>query len=411
MARIARRPLLGGLTALAFGAPALAQQAEGGNSLRLGALFPFTGPLALLGDEHFRGLELAAEERNAAGGLLGKPIRLVRGDAAEAAQAQAEVKRLQGTERVVALFGTCASPLSFAATQAAELQGVPYIELGAVADPITDRGFRLLVRTCPRASEVGRMAVEAVAEPLSTAWNKPPGSLAVAVLHEDSLYGQSVAGAQEAQLKARGMALAERLTYSIRSVEWPPLVQRLKDLKTEVLLHTGYQNDILLLYRGFHEAGWRPRMVVGAGAGYSLTDTAHAIGPDFEGTLNVDVPQFEVNERLAPGVKPFLELYRKRYGSDPRSGSSMSNYVGARAAFDAIQRAAATEKEKIRAALQATDIAEGGTTNGWGIRFDEKGQNTRARPILLQWQGGRQVAVGPAEAAVAPLKGRMGAVG
>ena len=183
MARIARRPLLGGLTALAFGAPALAQQAEGGNSLRLGALFPFTGPLALLGDEHFRGLELAAEERNAAGGLLGKPIRLVRGDAAEAAQAQAEVKRLQGTERVVALFGTCASPLSFAATQAAELQGVPYIELGAIADPITDRGFRLLVRTCPRASEVGRMAVDAVAEPLSAAWNKPLGGLSVAVLH------------------------------------------------------------------------------------------------------------------------------------------------------------------------------------------------------------------------------------
>ena len=182
----------------------------------------------------------------------------------------------------------------------------------------------------------------------------------------------------------------------------------MRGIGADVLLHAGYQNDILLLYRGMREAGWMPRMVIGAGAGYSLTDTAHAVGPDFEGTLNVDVPQFEVNDRLAPGVKPFIELYRKRYGSDPRSGHSLANCVGARAAFDAIQRAAQPDRERIRAALLATDVAEGATANGWGIRFDEKGQNQRARPLLLQWQGGKQVAVAPSEAAVAPLRARMG---
>ncbi|MDO9709556.1 ABC transporter substrate-binding protein [Paracraurococcus lichenis] len=411
MARIARRPLLGGLAALAAAArPAGAQQAEA-NSTRLGALFPFTGPLALLGDEHFRGLELAAEERNVAGGLLGKPIRLVKGDAADPAQATAEAKRLMGAERALVLFGTCASPLSFAATQAAELQGVPYVELGAVADPITERGFRLLFRTAPRASEIGRIAVDAIADLLAPAWGLPPEALKIALLHEDSLYGQSVAAAEEAQLKARGLPIAEKLGYTLRSLEAAPIVQRLRGMAADVLLHVGYQNDILLLYRGLREAGWRPRMVIGAGAGYSLVDTAHAIGPEFEGTLNVDVPQFEVNDRVAPGVKPFLELYRKRYGSEPRSGHSLANYVGARAAFDAIQRANAPDRDRIRAALAATDVPEGGTANGWGIRFDEKGQNQRARPLLLQWQGGRLVAVAPAEAATAPLKAQMGAVG
>ncbi|MCB4821735.1 ABC transporter substrate-binding protein [Roseicella aerolata] len=411
MVRIDRRRLLGGLAAVAAATrPALAQQAEG-NSTRLGALFPFTGPLALLGDEHFRGLELAAEERNAIGGLLGRPIRLMKGDAADPAQAQAEVKRLMGPERSIAVFGTCASPLAFAASQAAELQGIPYIELGAIADPITERGFRLLFRTGPRASEVGRLAVDAIADLLAPAWALPAETLKIALLHEDSLYGQSVATAEEAHLKARGLPLAEKLGYTLRSTEWAPIIQRLRGIGADVLLHAGYQNDILLLYRGLREAAWRPRMVIGAGAGYSLTDTAHAIGPDFEGTLNVDVPQFEVNDRFAPGVKPFLELYRKRYGSEPRSGHSLANYVGARAAFDAIQRAAAPDRDRIRAALAATDLPEGGTANGWGIRFDEKGQNQRARPLLLQWQGGKQVAVAPNEAAMAPLRAQMGAVG
>lgn len=411
MAPIARRPLLGGLAAVAAGArQAAAQQAEPG-STRLGALFPFTGPLALLGDEHFRGLELAAEERNTAGGLLGRPIRLMRGDASDAAQAQAEVKRLIGPERCIAVFGTCASPLSFAATQAAELQGVPFVELGAIADPITERGFRLLFRTAPRASEVARIAVDAIPDLLAPAWATSPALLRIVLLHEDSLYGQSVAAAAEVQLKARGLPLAEKVGYTQRSIEWAPIIQRLRATGTDILLHAGYQNDILLLYRGLREAAWRPRMVIGAGAGYSLTDTAHAIGRDFEGTLNVDVPQYEVNERFAPGVRPFVELYRKRYGSEPRSGHSLSNYVGARAAFDAIQRAAAPDRDRIRAALAGTDVPEGAAANGWGIRFDDKGQNQRARALLLQWQGGRLVAVAPAEAAAAPLKAQMGALG
>ena len=82
MSRIARRPLLGGLAALAAPAGRAAAQAGApaapANELRLGALFPFSGGLAVLGDESFRGLELAAEERNAAGGVLGRLIWAVR---------------------------------------------------------------------------------------------------------------------------------------------------------------------------------------------------------------------------------------------------------------------------------------------------------------------------------------------
>ena len=130
MSRIARRPLLGGLAALVAPAPPLRAQGGGagagggsaaapgaapapaaGSELRLGALFPFSGSLALLGDESFRGLELAVEERNAAGGLLGRAIRLAKGDAAGPEQAMAELRRLQSAERVAAGFGTFASAL------------------------------------------------------------------------------------------------------------------------------------------------------------------------------------------------------------------------------------------------------------------------------------------------------------
>ena len=110
-------------------------------------------------------------------------------------------------------------------------------------------------------------------------------------------------------------------------------------------------------------------------------------------------------------MSQFVEAYKRRYGSDPRSGHSLANFVGARVFLDAVQRAGGTDKDRIRAAVLATDVAEGTTATGWGMRFDERGQNMRARPFLLQWQGGRQVTVFPEQAAVAQARGQMGGGG
>lgn len=405
MYQIRRRPLLAGLAATA--APARLAMAQG-QDLRFGALFPFSGSLALLGDESFRGLEVAVEERNAAGGVLGRQVRLIKADAVDQAQAIAEVRRLTTAERVAAVFGTYASTLSFAATQVSELQGVPYFEMGAISDPITERGFRYVFRTCPRSSDFGTATVAAVPDALAPIYDVDPTTLRIAVLHEDALYGQTVSGFQERQIRARGLNLVEKLGYSSRSADLASAIQRLRGANADIVLHTGYQNDIVVFFRGMQEANWKPRMVIGSGAGYSLSETARAVGPAFNGVMNVDFTQFAVNERFAPGVSAFVDLYKRRYGSDPRSGHSLASYFGAGVFLDAVQRAGGTDKDRIRAAVLATDIAEGTTATGWGVRFDERGQNTRARPFLLQWQDGNQVTVFPQEAAVASLRGQMG---
>ena len=73
--RIALLAAAGAAATLALpGRRAMAQPQD----LRLGAIFPLSGPLALFGDESFRGVEVAVEERNAAGGVFGRPLRLVR---------------------------------------------------------------------------------------------------------------------------------------------------------------------------------------------------------------------------------------------------------------------------------------------------------------------------------------------
>lgn len=74
--------------------------------LKVGALYPFSGGLALLGNESYRGLELAVEERNAAGGINGNKVVLVKADAVDANQAVGEARRLTSVEGVSAVFGS-----------------------------------------------------------------------------------------------------------------------------------------------------------------------------------------------------------------------------------------------------------------------------------------------------------------
>ncbi len=400
-----RRPLLAGLAGAVAAPVAVRAQAQ---EWRIGALFPFSGPLALVGDESFRGLEIAVEARNEAGGVLGRPLRLVRGDAVDQAQAAAEARRLMTAERVSVVFGTAFSTLSFAATQVTELQGVPYFELGATADTITERGFHYVFRTGPRSAAFGAATAAAIEHALAPALGAAPGALRLAILHEEALDGQLVAQAQEAELRARRLQLAEKMATPERAPDMAAAIQRLRAANVDILLHDAFQTEAAPVFRAMQEIGWRPRLLVGAGAAYALADAARAIGPAFEGVLSLDVPPFAVNAGAAPGAAAFLESYKRRYGAEPRSGHSLANFAGAGVCLDALQDAGAADKDRVRAAVLATDLPEGGLATGWGARFDDKGQNGRAFPLLAQWQDGRLVTVFPAPAAVAALRARMG---
>ncbi len=398
-----RMTVLVALALLAFAGSARAEE------LKMGALYPFSGGLALLGDESFRGLEVATEQANAAGGVRGMHVVLVKGDAVDANQAVGEARRLVSVERVKAVFGTFSSSLALAATQVTQLAGVPYFEMGAISDPITERGMKYVFRTNATARDFARSMVDAVADVVAPAFKADPKSLKIGIIHEDSLYGQTVSGFQKARAAERGLKVVEILPYPASSVDLSTVIMRLKGSGVDVVLQTSYQNDTVLFFRQAKELGFRPKAAVGAGGGYSLTDTAKAVGAEnIEGALDVDFTQYRTNPAAAPGIEDFVKRYTAKYGMPPRSGHSLANYFGAKVFFDALARAKDLSADSIRAAVLATDIPVGRTATGWGVKFGENGQNTRAVPFLMQWQGGQLVTVYPKEAAVATLEARLG---
>ena len=387
-----------------------ATSAVNAQDIRLGALYPFSGGLALLGDESYRGFELAVEKRNAEGGLQGKKIAIFKADAVDAAQAVGAARKLTSVENVQAIFGSYASSISFAATQVSELAGVPYFELGAVSDPITERGYKYVFRSNPTAKAFADRTVDVINEIIAPGLKVKSQDLRIAIIHEDALYGTTVAKYQTEAAKKAGLNIVETLPYSAKAVDLSSLILRLKGGKVDVVLQTSYQNDTVLFFRQMKEASFAPKAVIGAGGGYSLQEAINAVGPDnMHGVFNIDFTQYLTNEAGAPGIKAFVEAYKKKYGSEPRSGHSLANFSGANIFFDAIHRAGSLDKDKIRTAVLATDVPVGTTPTGWGAKFDQNGQNTRGLPSVMQWLDGKLTTVYPKGAAVAaPVVGKVG---
>jgi branched-chain amino acid transport system substrate-binding protein len=126
------------------------------------------------------------------------------------------------------------------------------------------------------------------------------------------------------------------------------------------------------------------------------------VGHDLiDGVFDVDFPQYKINPEAAPGIEAFVEAYQKKYNQAPRSGHSLVNYAGSLAILEALDKAEGFEPDTIRETVAAMDVPVGQTATGYGVKFDENGQNTRAFYYGMQWQDGQLVTIYPKNAAFA----------
>lgn len=373
--------------------------------VKFGSLYPFSGQLALLGEESARGVEIAVDEINSTGGIQGEKVVLVRGDAVDNNQAIGEARRLISVDKVKAILGTYSSARSIAASQVAELSGIPYFELGAVADEITTRNLKYLYRTNPTADDIAKLSVEITVKKVAPLIDKKPEDLKIGIIYEDSSYGTSVATHQLQYAKDAGLDVVTSQGYPAATVDLSSLVLDLKQRNVDVVYQTSYQNDSVLFLQQANEANFKPAAIIGGGGGYSMQPTAEAVGHNvIENVLDVDLTQYAINTSYTPGIEKFVAAYKAKYGQDPRSGHSLTNYVGAMVIFQALNKTKGFEPDTIIDAVKTIDIEAGKTAVGYGFKFGENNQNTRAFMMGMQWQNGKLLTVYPEEAAVKPIK-------
>jgi branched-chain amino acid transport system substrate-binding protein len=373
-----------------------------GEVIKIGAIYPLSGSAALLGDESFRGFELAVKMRNSKGGVAGgKKIEIVKADAPDAKAAQSEANRLVTQENVEIITGSYSSSVSFAGSEVTERNGVLYWELGAISDKITERGYKYVVRTNPPSMAFQTQEADFLKDTVAPKLGKKVEELKIALVHEDSLYGTTSAEGFKKVAAERKLNIVTDQSYSLKSVDLSSVVLNVKKVNPDVVILTSYLNDSILFIRQAKELGLKPAAIVATGGGPSMKDFQKSLGADAEGIISVDFPQYNINKQFTPGQDDFIKLYKETYGEAPRSGHSLANFVGGNILLDAIDKAGGTNPDKVREAAMAIKVEPGKTATGWGVEFDPNtGQNKLGLPYAHQWKNGELVTVWPKEAAV-----------
>jgi branched-chain amino acid transport system substrate-binding protein len=180
-----------------------------------------------------------------------------------------------------------------------------------------------------------------------------------------------------------------------------------KRAKPDIWMITGYVPDDNLLLRTAKTQGFDPPATVLVGTGDGKETFEAVGGKDLAGTFVVAYSTQLSSDEWSPGNKDWVEGYRAKYNGEPIGTVSMTGYTGMTAALDALEAAEGNaEPGPFRDAVMGLDVAEGTLPNGWGLKFDDNGQNERIRLLAVQWrEDGSVPAVYPDEAAAEEIEG------
>lgn len=192
--RINRRTVLAG-TASLIAAPWISSTARAqAKQVNIGVIMPLSGANAQFGTNSRNGIELVADEINAAGGIKalgGAKINLIVADATSTPTTAGTVaQRMISQNEVTAILGAFASSLTIAISEVTERRDIPLLTM-SFADQITGRGYKNIFQVVAKASALGKAQLDytvAIAQAAGTRIDK------IAIMYEDTAYGTAQAG-------------------------------------------------------------------------------------------------------------------------------------------------------------------------------------------------------------------------
>ena len=396
-----------GILALALGAGVVQGQQPPSGEYKIGVLEPLTGNLAVQGKLHLEGYEIMRDLINTRfGGVMGKKLVFAVGDAVDPTAAASEATRLAAREGVKIITGTFSSTLCGAASEAAARQNVIYWETSCVDPRMTRRNLKNVFRTEIDGTGFGWYNIEFIAKHLAHRLGKKTSELKIAYLSEDSSYGQSVTESARQRAKQEfGMQEVGPEYYASSTNDLTPVILKLKATNPDILHHIARDPDAILFWRQAREQNFQVKAVVHAGAtGYGTPGFGKAFGNDANGPFALLEPgPGLIIEKLRPEgqavERAFREAVKAKTGSDVLAGGHQLAGGGLWVLKLALDAAKTDDLDKFRTAVLSLDLPVGSAVNGWGVKFDETGQNSNARVqhYMLQWQNGSLVTVWPEE--------------
>ncbi|MCP3476330.1 ABC transporter substrate-binding protein [Bradyrhizobium sp. CCGUVB1N3] len=413
-ARLVRHLIRGLMVVIAASGLVASAQAQD-KKIKIGVIFDLTGPLAGGGSElEYLGTKIVLDQF-AKTGVEGYKVEAVYADAQSKPDvAINESVRLLEQEKVDMVLGFFSSAQCVpVAARVEQLKKFMWMTTCISSAVFADKNYKYVFRPQASGDQFGMMTMDFIAQNSKEKFGKEPKDLRVAIIHEDGAYGVDVAKGNEAGARKAGFNVVLKEGYSATAPDLSSLVTKLKRAKPDVIFHTGYNPDITLLLRQAREQGLKFGALMGHGAGYGVYEKLkEGMGADASYIFNTDpisiwlANQKTMDPKLGPVIKMVGEEFDKiKPGVAIRSahvgiGASNTYVFMADVLPRAIKKYGGVDPDALRKASLDTDIPEGGTMLGFGVKFYGEGtpvagQNERSFPVVIQYLDDKSYVVWP----------------
>jgi len=314
--------------------------------IKLGELNSYKTFPAFL-DPYRKGMELAVDEINRGGGLLGRPLELVvRDDTGAPGDAVRVAEELVSREKVTLIMGTFSSAVGLAVADFARQRKVLFL----ASEPLTDKivwenGNRYTFRLRPSTYMQTAMLVPDAARLQKRRW---------AIVYPDYEYGKSATAAFKQQMIALQPTGIEFVEFAVPlgKIDAGPVVQAMADAKPDAIFSSLFATDLAKFVREGELRGLFRNVPV-----FNLLGGE----PEYLDPLKDEAPGgwyvtgYPWSGIATPEHKRFIDAYRTKYNDYPRQGSVVG-YSVVMSAAAAIRKARSTDTDKMIAALTGLGV-------------------------------------------------------
>ncbi len=379
--------------------------------IKIGTIFPLTGPVATAGQRCQAAVQTAVEIinnkhpdikvplANQEGILGGHKIVLVHADSqGKPDVGKSEAERLFNQEGVWAVIGSYNSSVSKPASLVAERMKKIFMCGASSSAALTQRDMNFFFRMAP-TDETESIEFVDVLKWLNA--KKKTNIKTLGIIYENSEFGKHAAEEAKKAAAAGGFKVVADVPFSPGATNLNSEIQTLKRNNPDALFGAVLGADYSLMVRTMKQMAWLPKIAINYCSGYQDPVIAKQLGPDadfFMGSTAYS-PQFA---GLMPAVAAVEKIFKTKTGGVPFDGDSIQEAVAMLVLAQAIEKAGNLDPEKVAKTLHA-NTWDSPLSLGGKVAFVKGGQNIKAHSIVTQLQGGQYKRIYPEEMSDTPI--------
>jgi len=343
-------------------------------TLNIALAWPFDPDLGGTKTTIRQGVELAVDEVNRNGGVLGRKLKLsLYNDQRDINVGLRIAQQISQDESLFAVIGHLDSYISMPTSTTYEFAGLIVLNPGSTASALTRRGDRHLFRTLSTNDEQGTQLAR---------YLQKTDKKRVMVYYVNNSYGLALANSFENEAVKQKITVVDRGAYDKFSRDHTRTMQDWKSFHDfDSIFLAGSMPEGVEIIREIRDAGID--VDIFAGAGLDSLDFVQTGGDNIEGTKVISFFHPDVDE---PSVQDFVKAYREAYGTNPVEASAALGYDAIKLLAESANKANTLERDAVAAQIRSMTDWQGATGR---YEFDDKGDVVAKMLVLTQAENGQ----------------------